>query len=151
APLGHGLGLLTGVLDPLELGGGRSRLVALGTLGAIGAIAAGTAVVAVAVATAATLGGDPVGVGQERHLAGVLDRLGDLALLLGVVAGHPPGTDLGPIRHEATQQVGVLPVDVDHLLAVEDGHLLLDAAARVLGLAPLLLWLGHQNGSSLSS
>ena len=64
------------------------------------------------VTAAAALGRDPVGVGQQRHLAGVLDRPGDLLLLLGVVAGHPAGADLGPVGHEPAEQVDVLVVDV---------------------------------------
>ena len=52
------------------------------------------------------------GVGQQRHLAGVLDRLGDLALLLGADAGDAAGADLAAVGDELAQQVGVLVVDV---------------------------------------
>src|SRR5437763_14767383 len=51
------------------------------------------------------------GVGQQRHLAGVLDRLGDLPLLLGADAGHPAGPDLAAVGNELAQQRGVLVVD----------------------------------------
>ena len=61
---------------------------------------------------ATALLGDPAGVGQQRHLAGVLDRQGDLRLLLGVVAGDASGADLGPVGHEPAEQVDVLVVDV---------------------------------------
>ena len=63
----------------------------------------------VAIATVATtvarrpraLRRHPPGVRQQRHLAGDLDRAGDLALLLHVVAADPPVADLGPVAHEA--------------------------------------------------
>ena len=83
-----------------------------------------------AVGAAAALGGDPLGVGQQRHLAGVLDRRGDVPLLLGVVPAHPAGADLGAVRHEALQQVDVLVVDVVDPLLDEDAGLLLDLLGR---------------------
>ena len=82
------------------------------------------AVAAVATATLA-LGDLANAVGQQRHLPGEADRLGDLALLLGGVAGDPAGPDLGPLRHEPPQQVDVLVVDPLDLLGVEDRDLLL--------------------------
>ena len=42
----------------------------------------------------------PAGVRQQRHLARDLDRVGDLALLLDVVAADPPVADLGAVAHE---------------------------------------------------
>src|SRR5882757_915639 len=52
------------------------------------------------------------GVGQQGHLASILDGLGDLALLLRADAGHPPGADLAPVGDELAQQGGVLVIDV---------------------------------------
>src|SRR5438270_9163707 len=75
------------------------------------------------------------GIGQQGHLAGVLDRLGELALLLGAHAGDAARTDLAAVGHEAPQQGGVLVIDV------------LDARGeqRVLLLLRLANgWLGHQ-------
>src|SRR5690348_5639249 len=74
------------------------------------------------------------GVRQERHLTCVLDRTGDLALLLGTDAGHPARTDLAPVRDELAQQRGVLVIDVGDPLLVERVHLLLRLAkCRSLG------------------
>src|SRR5947199_9096314 len=73
-------------------------------------------------------------VGQERHLAGVLDRTGDLALLLGADARHPSRADLAAVGDELPQQRGVLVVDVEDPLLVERVHLLLGLAkGRGLG------------------
>ena len=93
-------------------------IAAVATIAPVPAIARGPAIAARA--TAATLRGDPLGVRHQRHLAGVLDGGGDVALLLGVVAADPPGPDLGPIRQEALQQVDVLVVDVVDPLLDED-------------------------------
>src|SRR3954465_15057158 len=68
------------------------------------------------------------GVGQQRHLAAVLDRDGDVALVLRAVAGHPPGADLAAVGDELAQQVGVLVVDRCRLLLAEGAHLLLRLA-----------------------
>src|SRR5918911_2026798 len=65
---------------------------------------------------------------QERHLAGVLDRTGDLALLLGAHARHPPSADLAAVGDELAQQRGVLVVDVGDPVLVERVHLLLRLA-----------------------
>src|ERR1041384_7914857 len=65
---------------------------------------------------------------QERHLAGVLDRAGDLPLLLGGHTGDPTGTDLAPVRDELPQQRGVLVIDVGDPVLVERVHLLLRLA-----------------------
>jgi hypothetical protein len=97
----------------------------------------------------ATLLGDAAGVGQQRHLAGVLDRHGDVGLLLGVVAGDPAGADLGPVGHEPAEQVDVLVVDVVDRLLGQDADLLLGASRVVLVLGALGLGC-HQNGSSPS-
>src|SRR5437773_5716669 len=66
-------------------------------------------------------------VGEQGHLPGVLDGGGDVALVLGAVAGDPAGADLAPVAHELAQQVDVLVVDVVLLLGAE--------------LAELALWL----------
>src|SRR5215468_9339502 len=63
-------------------------------------------------------------VGQHRHLARVLDRGGDVALMLGAVAGHPPGPDLAPVGDELPQQRRVLVVDVGDLLLAEQADFL---------------------------
>src|SRR5215211_6701991 len=52
------------------------------------------------------------GVGEQGHLPGVLDGGGDVALVLGAVAGDPAGADLAPVAHELAQQVDILVVDV---------------------------------------
>src|SRR5262245_25249223 len=101
------------------------------------------------VAPGAALLGDARDVRQQRHLAGVLDRLGHVGLLLGVVAGDPAGPHLGTVGHEPAQQVHVLPVDVLDALGDEQAGLLLGPAGVVLVLGPGLG--GHQNGSSEGS
>src|SRR5664279_369952 len=73
-------------------------------------------------------------VGQQSHLAGVLHRDGDVALVLDAVARHPARPDLAAVGDELAQEGGVLVVDVGHLLLAELANLL-------LGLAEY--WLGH--------
>lgn len=58
-------------------------------------------------------------VGQQRHLAGVLDRLGDLALLLDCQAGHSPGANLASVRDEHPQCCGVFVIDALDAEAIE--------------------------------
>src|SRR3954454_23787471 len=77
-------------------------------------------------------------VGQQRHLAGVLDRLGDLSLLLGGYAGDPAGPDLAAVGDELAEQVRVLVVDVADLGRGERVLLLLGFANG---------WLCHVRGS----
>src|SRR3954451_9481047 len=72
-------------------------------------------------------------VGQQRHLAAVLDRRRDVALVLRAVAGDSTGADLAAVGDELPQQVGVLVVDVGVLLLAEGAHLLLRLASRGLG------------------
>src|SRR6202000_824433 len=74
-------------------------------------------------------------VGQQRHLAGVLDRRGDIPLVLRAVAGNPPRADLAAVGNELPQQTGVLVVHVGDLLLAENADLL-------LGLTNW--WLGHR-------
>src|ERR671916_1200653 len=78
------------------------------------------------------------GVGQQRHLAAVLDRHGDVALVLPAVAADPAGADLAAVRDVLAQRAGVLVVDVGHLVLAELADLLLELAGR---------WLGHRRGS----
>src|SRR5688572_32022340 len=74
------------------------------------------------------------GVRQQRHLAGVLDRAGNLTLLLGAHPGDPAGTDLAPVGDELPQQGGVFVINVGDALFVERVHLLLRLAKdRSLG------------------
>src|SRR5207245_453257 len=61
---------------------------------------------------------------QQRHLAGVLDRRGDVALVLGTVARDPPGSDLPAVGDELSKDAHVLVVDSSLVLA-EDAELLL--------------------------
>src|SRR4029453_7944921 len=68
------------------------------------------------------------GVGKQGHLPGVLDGGGDVALMLGAVAGDPAGADLAPVAHELAQQVDVLVVDVVLLLGAELTELALGLA-----------------------
>lgn len=56
---------------------------------------------------------------QQRHLAGVLDRLGDLALLLDCQAGHSPGANLASVRDEHPQCCGVFVIDALDAEAIE--------------------------------
>src|SRR3954452_21521116 len=71
-------------------------------------------------------------VGQQRHLAAVLDRDRDVALVLRAVARHPPRADLAAVGDELAQQVGVLVVHGAGLLFAEGAHLLLRLANRWL-------------------
>src|SRR5512132_136434 len=68
------------------------------------------------------------GVGEQGHLPGVLDGGGDVALVLGAVAGDPAGADLAPVAHELAQQVDVLIVDVVLVLGAELAELALGLA-----------------------
>src|SRR6266567_7855906 len=72
---------------------------------------------------------------QQRHLAGVLDRRRDVALVLSAVAGNPSRPDLAAVRDELAQQPDVLVVDVGDLLLAEQADFLLRLANR---------WLGHR-------
>src|SRR5215207_6699342 len=68
------------------------------------------------------------GVREQGHLPGVLDGGGDVALVLGAVAGDPAGADLAPVAHELAQQVDVLVVDVVLVLGAELAELALGLA-----------------------
>src|SRR5690606_18032408 len=58
-------------------------------------------------------------VGQQAQVAGALDRLGQLALLLGRNRGDAAGDDLATLGHEALQQAHVLVVDLRSVLGRE--------------------------------
>src|SRR6478609_5253913 len=73
------------------------------------------------------------GVGQQRHLAGVLDRGGDEPLLLDGHTGHPTSADLAAVGDELAQERGVLVVDVLDLRRLERVGLLLGLAHYGLG------------------
>src|SRR3954447_3862135 len=72
-------------------------------------------------------------VGQQCHLAGVLDRDGDVTLVLDAVAGHPTRADLAAVGDELAEQGGVLVVDTGRLLLAELAKLLLGLAEYGLG------------------
>ena len=138
-----------------RVGARRRRGPRRASLGGSHRLGVGSGQVALATATALAVAlgaaglGDAAGVGQQRHLAGVLDRPGDLGLLLRAVAGDAAGPDLGPVGHEPAEQVHVLPVDVLDALGEQEAHLLLGAASVVLVLGAD--GLGHQKGSSAGS
>src|SRR5215475_9400964 len=54
-------------------------------------------------------------VGQEAQEAGALDRLGELALLLGGDRRNTAGHDLAALRNEALQEAHVLVVDLGRI------------------------------------
>src|SRR5437660_8238248 len=73
------------------------------------------------------------GVGQQRHLARVLHRDGDVALMLAAVAGDPASPDLAAVGDVLAQQRGVLVVDQLRVLGLaEHADLLLRFANRWL-------------------
>src|SRR6201995_4715744 len=69
-------------------------------------------------------------VGEERQEAGALDRLGELALLLGGHRGDPRGHDLAALGDVTLQQLHVLVVDLRGVGAGERADL---AAAEERG------------------
>src|SRR3954447_18464903 len=81
------------------------------------------------------------GVGQQRHLAAVLHRDGNVTLVLRAVARHPTCADLAAVGDELAQQRRVLVVDGGRLLLAEDTDLLLGLAKR---------WLCHGRQNSFS-
>src|SRR5262245_31352418 len=72
-------------------------------------------------------------VGEQGDLAGVLDRDGDVTLVLDAVAGHPTRTDLAAVGDELAKQRGVLVVDTGRLLLAGLANLLLRLAEYGLG------------------
>src|SRR4029450_2570063 len=83
------------------------------------------------------------GVRHQGHLASVLDRGGDVALVLRAVARHTACADLAAFGHEPPQRRGVLVVDVLDPVLAEDADL-----GRLL-LLPALLVLLPLGGSPL--
>src|SRR5687767_5765615 len=107
------------------------RVDQLDTLGLLlEALVAARPALAVTWRTRAARRGDALGVGQQGHLAGDLDRVGDVELLLAVVARDAHVADLGAVAHEPAEQVDVLVVDVLDLVDDERAGLLL-VLARV--------------------
>src|SRR5260370_33823869 len=78
---------------------------------------------------------------QQRHLARVLDRGGDVALVLRAVTGNPPRADLAAVGNKLPQQPGVLVVHPGHPFLAEKADLLLGLTDR---------WLGHRGAPSQS-
>src|SRR3954451_21030412 len=70
---------------------------------------------------------------EQGHLAGVLDRDGDVPLVLDAVAGHPTRADLAAVGDELPEQGGVLVVGTGRLLLAELPDLLLGLAEYGLG------------------
>src|SRR5690349_23593859 len=68
--------------------------------------------------------------GQQRHLAGILDRDRDVTLVLHAVTGHAAGADLAALADVGAQQRGVLVVDVLPLLGAERTLACLDRLFR---------------------
>src|SRR4029453_6357724 len=103
-------GLLVGLDDVVDLElvidlVDRDELDAFGRL--LEAPVAARATLAVTRRTRAARRGDALGVRQQRHLAGDLDRVGDVELLLAVVARDAHVADLGAVAHEPTEQVDI--------------------------------------------
>src|SRR5665647_550173 len=73
------------------------------------------------------------GVGQQRHLTGVLDAEGDEPLFLSSDTGHPASADLAAIGDELAQERSVLVVDILDLRRLERVGLLLGLAHYGLG------------------
>src|SRR3954468_8619359 len=63
-------------------------------------------------------------VGQQRHEAGALDRIGEQALLLVADRGDAGRHDLAALGNEALQQLDVLIVDLGRVIAGEGAGLL---------------------------
>src|SRR5687768_6717592 len=74
---------------------------------------------------------------QQRHLAGVLHRDRDVALVLHAVTGHAAGTELAALADVGTQQCRVLVVD-DLVLALLGAEHALAGLDRLLGSRPPL-------------
>src|SRR4029453_3683917 len=61
------------------------------------------------------------GIGEQGHLPGVLDGGGDVALVLGAVAGDPAGAGPAPVAHELAQRFVVRVGRLCPLRGVLDG------------------------------
>src|SRR5689334_14656915 len=62
-------------------------------------------------------------VGQQAQVAGALDRLAELTLLLGGNGGDAARHDLATLGHEALEQAHVLVIDLRRVLARERARL----------------------------
>src|SRR4028118_79671 len=78
-------------------------------------------------------------VGEKAEMPRALDRLGELALLLGRHRGDAAGDDLAALGHEALEQADVLIVDPGSVLAREGAALAAAADWARHALAPCLL------------
>ena len=68
------------------------------------------------------------GEGQQGHVARAFERDGQAALVLGAGAGFAARLNLGAVRQVAAQALGILIVDVAHVVHTE----LADLAARAI-------------------
>jgi hypothetical protein len=99
---------------------------------------------------AAAEGGRLVGgVGEQRELAGALDRARDLALVAAAGAGDAARADLAALGDEPAQGADVLVVDLVDLVAAVRAGLAPGGPGAALILAPARAWLallGHEPG-----
>lgn len=65
------------------------------------------------------------GVGQQRHLAGVLHRDRDVALMSTAVPADPARPNLAPVGEKLTQQASVLVIDLLIFVLAKRANLLL--------------------------
>ena len=72
--------------------------------------------------------------GQQRNLAGALNRLSQLALVHGTGSSGAAGQNLGPLRQETAQFRGVFIVDVLHFVHTEGADLTALTAAGTLSI-----------------
>src|SRR4051794_35371295 len=103
-------------------------------MSAILAVAPASAASAPAALFLATAGG--VDVGQQRQLACVLDRVGDLVLVTTAGAGDPPRANLALLGHELAQGGDVLVIDLVLLVAAERARLAPPATGSALLVSP---------------
>ena len=79
----------------------------------------------------------PCGKGQQGDVPGLLDGLGQAALVRGANAGEPPGHNLAALGHETLQQANIAVRDRVDLLSAELADLLaaekLAASTRTTG------------------
>src|SRR4051794_23571188 len=86
---------------------------------------------------AAAQGGRLVGrIGEQRELAGALDRAGDLALVATAGAGDAARADLAALGDEPAQRADVLVVDLGDLVAAVRAGLAPGGPGAALLLAP---------------
>src|SRR5207249_8088585 len=88
---------------------------------------------------------------QQRDLAGVLDRRGDVALVAGAGARHAPRSDLAAIRDVLPQDGEILEVDVLDPLLAEVTDLLPLGATRLLAAPATVGAPGRTRGPTVST